>query len=296
MLLDTEKIPKTLVISGRGYIGRAFANYYKSYDPKTLVTHHLPMEGYFPLDVRNPNKKFPNISLKDYQYALIATGCAQINICEKNPAATAACNVYGIINLVKELLDQDIISIVFSSDYVFDGYDGAYDENALVSPLNEYGRQKAELESELMRQYPDDILILRLGKVFGTLPGDRTLLDEMATALLCGNSIRAAFDQIFCPIHIDDVIQAVIALQKLNKRGLYNLCGEESISRYDLAIRLCILLVKDPKLVERISLNDLNEDFIRPKNTTMKSIKIRQDANLKFKKLESSLKSILFNY
>ena len=296
MFSTSKEVPRTIVVSGQGYIGRSFANYYKNYEPNTLITHHLPIEGSLLLDLKNPNKKFSEISLENYRYGLIAAGCARMSVCEKHPGDTAACNVFGTLNLVKEFLENRIIPIVFSTDYVFDGRDGAYDENAIVSPLNEYGRQKAELESQILNLYSDNVLIVRLGKVFGTSFGDRTMLDEMASAFSKGQNIRAAYDQVFCPIHINDVVRAVIALQKLNKRGLYNLCGEEVISRYDLAIRLCDLLGTSSKLVDRISLNELGENFIRPKNTSMISNKLRKETKMKFTSIEDSLKVCVLNY
>ena len=57
-------------------------------------------------------------------------------------------------------------------------------DDAMTTPLNEYGRQKAEVERLLPEVCQGNCLILRLGKVYGTTPGDGSLLDEMATLLL----------------------------------------------------------------------------------------------------------------
>ena len=196
-----------------------------------------------------------NFSLRDYRYALITAGVGNPRKCEEDPQGSYRCNVEGSIEVGKELLKRGIIPIFFSSDYVFD--------DALnKSPLNEYGRQKAELEREASKL---DALVVRLSKVYGLKKGDGSLFDEMAEKLTAGQQIRAARDQIFAPIYIGDVICQVLSLLEKEIRGIENVVGPSFASRLEMAQKVAETLAVKRTLVKEISLDDLNDGVQRPK-------------------------------
>ncbi|OGR37766.1 MAG: hypothetical protein A2051_13195 [Desulfovibrionales bacterium GWA2_65_9] len=179
------------------------------------------------------------------------------------------------LHLAEALSRLGLTVVWFSSDYVFDGLAEAYPDDApddaMTTPLNEYGRQKAEVERLLPEVCQGNCLILRLGKVYGTTPGDGSLLDEMATLLLAGREVRAGRDQIFCQIHVEDLAAAVLALQAAGARGLFNLCAPGARSRLDIARLVARTFGAPEGLVRAISLDDLGERFQRPKRVVLET-------------------------
>jgi dTDP-4-dehydrorhamnose reductase len=139
-------------------------------------------------------------------------------------------------------------------------------------------------------------LILRLGKVYGRTRGDRTLLDEMAGRLTGGQEVAAARDQIFCPVFVGDVVRAVLGLQAVGATGLFNVCGPEVWSRFDLARTLARALGADPALVRGISLDDLKEPFRRPKRSDMMCRRLRATLDLDFQPLAACVGSLAEQY
>ncbi len=133
-------------------------------------------------------------------------------------------------------------------------------------------------------------LILRLSKVFGMKKGDQTLLDEMASLLKSGKRIKAAIDQIFCPIFIEDVMNSVFKLQQMGCTGLYHLCGSEVWRRYDIATKIAANLLVPLQQVEKISLNDLGLN--RPNNTAMNNHKLVSLLKLSQKKLSKCIEEL----
>ena len=79
----------------------------------------------------------------------------------------------------------------------------------------------------------------------------------------------AAWDQLFCPTYVADVVELIVALLHRNVTGLINLCVPETWSRYDLAMELARHMNAPTNLVRKVSLDDLGFRTKRPKNTSL---------------------------
>src|SRR3990167_3100968 len=145
---------KTLVIGAQGFLGRHFLQAYRATDPTIIGTSRKE------LDLASPN--LDALDLTGYTHALIAAAVTSIARCEKEKEATYQCNVTGTLELIRQLHQKNIVPIAFSSDYVFDGIAGDYTEDSPIHPLNEYGRQKAQLEKGIREICGGNYLLIRL--------------------------------------------------------------------------------------------------------------------------------------
>lgn len=275
--------PRTAIFGSTGTVGRALAAAHLGLEPQTLA---VPRSGgAFSLDLNAFAEPGAMLSpglvdalrQRGISQAILCGGQTRIAACEDDPAGTRRVNVDGTLRLAEALSRLGLTVVWFSSDYVFGGAARSYSDDApddapddmVTTPLNEYGRQKAEVERLLPGVCGGDCLILRLGKVYGTTPGDGSLLAEMAALLCAGREVRAASDQIFCQVHVDDMAAAVLALQAANARGLFNLCAPGARSRLDIARLVAGSLGAPETLVREISLDDLRERFLRPKRVVL---------------------------
>lgn len=232
-----------------------------------------------------------------HQDALIIAGITKIAECEKEKEWTRKINVEGTLSLVRQLVNDGIKPVFFSSDLVFDGRRGLYTEESIPSPLNEYARQKVEVESRIKEICRDgNYLIVRLPKTFSINKGDGTLFDEMASILNSGQSFRAAYDQVLSPIYIVDVVRIVMLLQVKKATGIIHVCSPEVWSRYDLALALADWMGVDSGYIEKISLDDLQETFKRPKNTSMKADKMKRETGYQFAPITNYVKKTAENW
>lgn len=231
-----------MIIGSEGYIGKQFCRAF----PEALAINRQQ------LNLNNPTINFDTT---DRSCALIAAGIGNPVICERDPLGTFACNVEGTLKLGDMLIKKGLRPIYFSTDYVFN-------DCLSIAPLNAYGRQKAELEE---RGASMGGLVIRLSKVYGTEKGDKTLFDEMASKLIQGVSILAAYDQIFSPVFIGDVISRVTSLMCENSHGIVNVVGPSFATRLDMARYLAAKLKVDPALIKEISLTMLKDGVQRPK-------------------------------
>ncbi|MCB1107767.1 MAG: SDR family oxidoreductase [Chlamydiia bacterium] len=271
-----------IIIGSSGFIGHHLT---KTFQPQLHTNHR---NSPYLLDLNKP--KLNTLPIKRQTHVIITAGCTNINDCTNRPRETYTTNVKGTLDLVRQCKELGLFPILFSSDYVFDGKSGNYTEESPTHPINEYGRQKEMLEQRIQEIAGDNYLMLRLSKIYSTSVGDLSLLDEMIEALRSGKIVRAATDQVFCPLHIKD-LKAIIQ-QLIEKRitGLVNVAGKEKISRYEIAIMVCQALGASPKLIQPISLDELGAP--RPKNTSLCCERLYQTVSIQPQTLKTSIEEL----
>ncbi len=294
--MPTHVTPTTAVFGSSGFIGRNILNGLRSSNQNALGVARVTCVGQLGFDLINPDISHLALKARGVTHAIIAAAVTGISACEKNPTETRKANVEGTVELGRQLGEDGIKIIAFSSDYVFDGIAGNYDEKSTVNPLNEYGRQKAEMEARLMQVCGDNVLILRLSKVYDLLNGSGTLLDEMVTKLMRNECLFAAGDQVFCPTCVNDVVSVVSRLLTMNASGLLHVAAPLKISRFALAQLVVKEFGLNINLVNEISLCDLQEGFARPLNTSLVSKMLNQLFCHKFKTVQEGITKLKFNY
>jgi dTDP-4-dehydrorhamnose reductase len=284
------------IIGASGFIGKQILTALRSVNHLTVGTSRSPCAGLIHLDLASPDVDALRLNTCGITHAIIAAAVSSVAECERDPIVTRLVNVEGSLRLAHQLCREGIRTVAFSSDYVFDGADGQYVEEAPVNPLNEYGRQKAELEKGLMDITGGNVLIIRLSKVFDVIRGSGTLLDEMASNLSQGLPVLAAADQFFCPTFIEDVVAAVLHLIASERTGIVHLCAPTKISRLQLARKVACSFGCRLDLVQEISLQDLGENFRRPLDTSMVCTRLTDMETFPFTNLEECIINLKHNY
>lgn len=291
-------LPKTAIIGATGFLGRAFLAAHREIHFDCIGADVGPCgQGIRFIDLFSPVSAPLKLAESGHKEALILAGIAGLAECDQDKERTRKVNVEGTLGLVKQLVNEGIKPVFFSSDVIFDGTTGLYDDGFIPGPVNEYARQKAEVEMRMKEICRDgNYLIVRLSKVFSLDKGGGTLFDEMAATLASGGPLRVADDQIFSPIFIRDVIDIVSILQVKNITGVININPPEAWSRYDLALTLAQYMQVSSDYIKKISLDDLQGGFKRPKNTTMKVDKMLRETGYSFKPTKYYIERIAKNW
>lgn len=125
--------------------------------------------------------------------------------------------------------------VFYSSDYIFDGSNGPYDELSEPNPINIYGKSKLEGERLVMEVCPD-ALILRTTIVYGPEEQGKNFIYQLVDALACGKDFACPEDQIGSPTYNRDLARMTFGLLEKNAKGVYNCCGKELFNRYEFAL------------------------------------------------------------
>lgn len=140
-------------------------------------------------------------------------------------------------------LMDDLVSVgarptFLSTCFVFDGAEGNYDEDHPVSPVNEYARQKWEVEQHLASHAPQ-AWTLRLDKIVGDDPAEETFFTQWFRLLQAGQPIVCIADSVLSPTFVDDVAEAIRLGASHQLTGVHHVANPEQFLRADLARLFC---------------------------------------------------------
>src|SRR4030095_11997232 len=102
-------------------------------------------------------------------------------------------------------------TVYLSTEYVFDGTDGPYGEDAVGRPLSVYRRGKLEGEHAVQEADPA-ALVLRTTVVYGPEAHGRNFAYQLADRLGRGEAMRVPGDQVSSPTYNRDLADALVAL------------------------------------------------------------------------------------
>ncbi|HLX71368.1 MAG TPA: SDR family oxidoreductase, partial [Verrucomicrobiae bacterium] len=206
------------------------------------------------------------------QLVIHCAALAHTPTCEKDPPLARKLNIDVTAALAE--LASDIPFLFYSTDMVFDGLAGNYDESATTNPLSVYAKTKIDAERIVLANSKHTVLRTSLN--FGTSPtGDRAFNEQMLHAVKRGETLKLFVDEFRCPIPAIETAHATWELAMQNKPGLYHLTGSERLSRWQIGE----LLAKhwahlNPKL-EPVSIRDFR-GLPRSPDTSLNCAKIQK--------------------
>ena len=191
-----------------------------------------------------------------------------VDACEAERAKCYALNVQSVKNLVEVCQRMDIQLIHLSTDFIFDGEDGPYTEEAEPNPLSYYGETK--LESELiLKSSSCRWAILRTIIVYGIVNDmSRSNIVLWAKgALEKGEPINVVNDQWRMPTLAEDLAKCCLLAVKKNASGVFNVSGKDLMSILEIVERVADHYGLNKSLIKAITAESLNQAAKRPKKT-----------------------------
>jgi dTDP-4-dehydrorhamnose reductase len=260
---------KFLVIGGDGLIGAALVQFLKKAKESFIYTSRR--KTYIPPDYLHLNlseKQFDWNEIDRADVAIFCAGMTKVDVCEKKKISSRLVNVENVHKLARILADQGARIVYLSSNAVFDGSKEYPSHEDAVSPITEYGRQKVEVEKQLIEEYPSLVTILRLTKVLGSL---NPLFDDWSLALKRGDPIQPFSDMYIAPIPLSFVVSVVRLVVDQNVKGILHLSGDKDFSYADIALMASNWLGSKKDQVRPISVGEsnLHESVIRSSKTAL---------------------------
>lgn len=177
----------------------------------------------------------------------------KISDCQANPALARLVNI-EVTKLLAELA-ADIPFVFFSTDLVFDGRAGNYDELAPVNPLSLYGETKVAGEAAVLANPRHTVVrtSLNCGPSRG---GDRAMEEQIRGEWQAGKTLRLFTDEFRCPIPAQATARAVWELLARQACGLFHVAGSERVSRWQIGQ---LLAARWPEVNPRLEPASLKE-------------------------------------
>jgi len=217
--------------------------------------------------------------------------------CEENPIHAFEINTYAPGQLARFCNYNQMTLVQISTDNVFDGKKGNYDETSIPQPINLYGITKYSAEL-LVSNLCSNYYIFRIPILFGKRNNKGSIfIEKMHSLYLQGKKEINIADDIICkPSYSVDVAEKILDIVKSKKPfGTYHIFnGGEKASLFDFAKEFFSAKnINDLSLI-RAKAEDFSykEKALKPLNTTLNSVKTAalrdwKDALLEFAKKQT---------
>lgn len=270
---------KSLIIGASGLIGGYLIREFSSFGKTMGTSFPFAINGYAQLDIRDKSGLRNIIKAFKPEIVLCPAAISEVEYCEKDPAGTRKVNVEGIYNVIKETKDNMSKFVFFSSEYVFNGENGPYSETDIASPINEYGRQKLEVE-KIIQEELNDFLIIRTTVVYGWEKEGKNFVMQVLKKIPEGNTMKVPKDQVSSPTYAANLAYAVKELIKAKKQGIFNIVGNRVMSRYEFSLLICEVFNLNRDLIEPVLTDDLGQSARRPLSAGLKIEKFIAQLNI----------------
>ena len=184
-------------------------------------------------DIRSLEQVHVAVKQAKPEWIVLAAAYTDVDGCEINPTLAASVNTQGAINVANTAAETDARMLFVSTDYVFDGKNTSpYEVNDVRSPINIYGKSKADAEEEIVGLLPD-CCIVRTSWLFG--PGGKCFPDTILKLAASRSEIDVVNDQRGSPTYTLDLADAIIKLCRSNARGVVHCTNAGECTWYDFA-------------------------------------------------------------
>ena len=270
---------RALVIGGTGLVGNALVRAWARRGAVVAAaTYHChPSAAFRQLDMQD--EAAVRAALAELRPDLVAVPAANphVDYCELHPEETRRVNVAGTLNVARACRTAGARMVFFSSDYVFDGRKGVYTEKDVPSPINEYGRQKAEAEVGVLQADARN-LVVRTSGAYGWQWEPKNFVLQISSRLAAGQRMQVAADLLYNPTAAENLADVVIELCAKNAGGIFHVVGADRLARHDFAVLAARAFGLDESLLEPVPSAQFKSPTPRPKSSSLDTAKVRSAA------------------
>ena len=279
---------KILITGSSGMLGSEIS-FSDKYNCNYISTSLNPIyKNHLRLDITNSHNVKEILDKYKPDVIINCAAYTDVDKAENNKSIAHKINVEGLSNLIK-YSNHDTKIVQISTDYVFDGCNAPYFEDSNTFPLNYYGKTKLEAENLLIGSNRS-FLILRPNVLF-SYKGNNFF--TFVYNMLCNNKkINIVDDQISNPTYVPSFSKIIHELILLENVGVFHYGCNESISRYDFALKIADFFNFNKKLINKVSSSYFETSVNRPFNSTLKCDKIVNSIDMYTDRIEDNLISI----
>jgi len=281
-------LAKILITGANGLLGQKTAEVFSGESSHQLILTDIQPNSenptsleYYQLDLTK--KEDVKQSFRKYAPDIIINTAAFTNVdgCETEKELSWRTNVDAVKHLIIASRVNSAKIIHISTDYVFDGKTGGYDENSTPNPMSFYGKSKLASENALITSGVN-CAIIRTMIIYGTGRNVRpNFALWMIDMLKKKQIITIVDDQFGQPTIVDDLGLALLRIVSRDKSGIYHISGSEYINRYEFALKLADVFKFDKKLIQPIKTTELQQAAPRPMNSSFILLKAETELGLK---------------
>lgn len=263
-----------LVTGANGLLGQKlvemllpFANQYQIIATARGENRAKITKGYIYESLDITNVDAVSAIFEKYQPDAVIHGAAMTNVdqCEDQKELCWDANVNAVLYIVNECKKYNSKLIHVSTDFIFDGKNGPYSENAEANPLSYYGESKLAAE-KIVQNSGLQWAIARTVLVYGVIndPSRTNIVLWAKNALESQKEIFVVDDQFRTPTLAEDLADGCIKILLMEKEGIFNISGKDFLSVFQMVQKVAEFYDLSMDNVKKVSSSTLNQRAKRP--------------------------------
>lgn len=273
---------KILITGGSGLLAINWALSARDEYRVTLLLHRrkVSLSGVSTdtLSLNSPEDCLSALTKHRPDIVIHTAGLTNVEACESDPGLAQEVNANLAGNMAKACHNQSVKLVYISTDHLFAGDDKYATEEDTTSPINNYAKTKLQGEQQVLDSCPDALIIRTNFFGWGTTYRS-SFSDFILNKLRNGEAVDLFSDVFFTPILASELSKQVHHLINAGVSGVFNVVGNERISKHEFGIRLAQCFNLDVNLINAVSLDTRANLVNRPKDMSLSNTKLRQTSN-----------------
>jgi len=216
------------------------------------------------------NKENVETIIRKYKPDFVAHTAAMTNVdqCEGEREECWKQNVDAVAYISSACESNNAFLLHLSTDFIFDGVAGPYDENGKPNPISYYGDSKLAAE-EIVFKIKTPWAIARTVLVYGITPRmSRTnIILWVKKSLEEKKNINVVTDQLRTPTLAEDLAMGCYLIITKKATGVFNISGEELMTPYDMAMATADYFKLDASFITKADGSIFTQPAKRPPRT-----------------------------
>jgi dTDP-4-dehydrorhamnose reductase len=277
--------PKILITGGSGLLALNWARCIRSEWDVILGMHarqvSLAGTSSMPIDLTLSDSLTRLLSKLKPDLVIHTVALTDVDRCEQEPELAHYINAELAQNVAQACGWLGIKLVHISTDHLFDGKKAFCTELDAVCPVNIYGKTKALAEELVLGACPEALVVRT--NFYGWGSSYRSSFsDGICKSLHAYKKINLFNDIYFSPIIIDELVNSVHELINHRVSGVFNVVGDDRLSKYEFGVSLAKVFDLDPMLIEPIITSDCEVRVLRPKDMSLSNYKLKKILNKNF--------------
>jgi dTDP-4-dehydrorhamnose reductase len=271
---------KVFITGASGLVGSNCLKYFKQQGWSvvgTYYSYHANDTFYF--DTLNPSNP-ENYDVYGFNPDVIlhCGALTHVDLCEDEPEMSYQQTVVSTQNMLEIAKKCHSKFIFISTDYIYDGINGPYHEDAPINPLSIYGKHKLEGE-KLVESSRLDFITIRINNVYGDEERGKNFVARIVFQILEGKELmlKLPSDQYSTPVNAWDIARCLYLLIQDKKQGFYHISSTDYMSRIQLSLTILKYFPKAKYTLIPITTAELNQKAARPLQGGLKNHKFMNE-------------------
>lgn len=223
---------------------------------------------YESMDIANREEVIQVVSLHKPDVIINTAAMTNVDECEKEKQACMQLNVEAVKFLVEAAERTSAFLLHLSTDFIFSGEEGPYDEEGIPAPVNFYGESKL-LGEQVVMESNIKWAIARTVLVYGIVPdmSRSNIILWVKGSLEAQKHIQVVDDQWRTPTLAEDLAMGCYLIAKQQAEGIFNISGSDMLTPYEMAMKTADFFGLDKSLITRTDSTKFTQPAKRPPKT-----------------------------